>query len=66
MGTRRRMQSRMKRCAAEGGGAVGAAGDVASCEAMNEGAVTQEHAYDIVGRKVGKSARTIRRIVTGN
>ena len=36
------------------------------CEAMNSGAITQEHAYDIVGRKVGKSARTIRRIVTGN
>jgi len=36
------------------------------CDAMNSGAVTQEHAYDIVARKVGKSPRTIRRIVTGN
>jgi hypothetical protein len=36
------------------------------CEAMNSGAVTQEQAYDIVGRNVGKSSRTVRRIVTGN
>jgi hypothetical protein len=36
------------------------------CEIMNGGAKTQEQAYHIVGAKVGASARTIRRIVTGN
>jgi hypothetical protein len=35
-------------------------------DAMDAGAVTQEQAYDIVARKVGKSARTIRRIITGS
>jgi hypothetical protein len=36
------------------------------CEVMNGSANTQEQAYDMVAKKVGATARTVRRIVTGS